>query len=65
MTLNFKKITAILLSVVMLFGAVPLFAADFAANAAENGKCGENISWIFDGGILEISGSGEMENYLV
>lgn len=65
MTLNFKKITAILLSVVMLFGAVPLFAADFAANAAENGECGENISWIFDGGILEISGSGEMENYLV
>ncbi len=65
MTLRLKKITAILLSVVMLFGAMPMLAADFAADAAENGDCGENISWIFDGGILEISGSGEMENYLV
>ncbi|MBQ6066068.1 MAG: leucine-rich repeat protein [Clostridia bacterium] len=61
-----KKILAVLLSVFLLIGALP-----FAAGAAEtvaSGFCGadgENVSWTLnDEGLLVISGTGKMANYL-
>ena len=35
------------------------------ADAANNGKCGDNIYWEFYGGTLEISGNGAMNDYLM
>ena len=61
-----KRVLAVLLSVFLLIGALP-----FAAGAAEtvaSGFCGadgENVSWTLnDEGLLVISGTGKMANYL-
>ncbi|MDO4621246.1 MAG: hypothetical protein Q4B09_11590, partial [Lachnospiraceae bacterium] len=41
------------------------YAEDDAAQAVEKGTCGENLTWTFDsnGGVLTISGQGEMTDY--
>lgn len=62
MTRILKKAASVFLAVIVLFGAMPFVGAD----AAENGTCGENISWqLDDEGALSIFGSGAMENYLI
>ena len=33
------------------------------ANAAENGTCGENLTWTLNKGVLTISGTGAMDDY--
>lgn len=59
---TFNRALAVILSVIMLFGALP-FTAFATYNA---GKCGENLEWSFDSvsGLLSITGSGDMEDYL-
>ncbi|MBR2867892.1 MAG: leucine-rich repeat protein [Clostridia bacterium] len=58
----FRKTVAAVLSVVIALssGAVSAFAA------SSDGVCGENLEWSYDSenGILGITGSGEMQDYL-
>lgn len=32
-------------------------------NVVNSGKCGENLTWVYDNGVLTISGKGEMYDY--
>lgn len=59
MKTNVKKITAIILSAMLLLCSIPLisFAAEY------EGECGENMRWSLSGGALEITGSGAMTEY--
>ncbi len=59
MKTNVKKITAIILSAMLLLCSIPLvsFAAEY------EGECGENMRWSLSDGVLEITGSGEMYEY--
>ncbi len=60
---KFKKLTAIVLSVLMLISAVPVVSS--AAEIIDSGKCGDNLTWTLDGdGTLTISGEGEMYNFV-
>ncbi len=61
-----KKISAFLLSLVLLLGIVPLADLDIIASAETySGTCGDNLTWTLDTktGELVISGSGDMDNY--
>ncbi|MBQ3603392.1 MAG: leucine-rich repeat domain-containing protein [Clostridia bacterium] len=57
----FKKSLAVIMAVAMMICAIP-----FTASAAiYSGTCGDNLTWVLDTetGVLEISGTGDMENY--
>ena len=54
-----KILSAILTAVIML----SLFAVPAVAHA-EGGVCGENLTWTLEDGVLTISGTGPMSNYL-
>ena len=58
----FKHSVSVILAVLIAFGTVSVAA--FAADS--NGECGENLSWTFDeaNGTLNITGSGEMSDFL-
>ena len=62
---SLKKLLASLMTVVMLFGLVPMMNFSITASAAEvySGTCGENLTWTLDTetGELVISGEGEMD----
>ncbi len=53
-----NKILGLILVMCMLLGGVHT-----AVNAAESGSCGINASWTLDGGVLTISGTGDMTDY--
>lgn len=59
MKTSFKKITAIILSAMLLLCSLPItsFAAEY------EGECGRNMRWSLTDGMLEITGSGEMTEY--
>ena len=59
MKTNVKKITAVILSVMLLLCSLPIvsFAAEY------EGECGENMRWSLTDGVLEITGSGAMTEY--
>ncbi len=71
----FKKAVCVFLVVAMLLCAAPLSGFvglelpslfDFKAQAASySGTCGDNLTWSLDTetGLLEITGTGDMENY--
>ena len=74
---KFKGALSLLLCMIMVFGAVavsgdgielPSISDIFGtkATAATSGTCGDNLTWSFDEstGTLEISGTGDMANYL-
>ena len=54
------KIISAMLTAVMLFS---LFAVPAVVHA-EGGVCGENLTWTLEDGVLTISGTGPMSNYL-
>ena len=61
-----KKISAFLLSLVLLLGIVPLADLDITASAETySGTCGDNLTWTLDTetGELVISGEGEMYDW--
>ena len=61
-----KKISAFLLSLVLIFGIVPLADLDIIASAETySGTCGDNLTWTLDTetGELVISGEGEMYDW--
>ena len=54
-----KKILSVIIVMSMLCAFLPVMV-----NAATNGTCGENLTWVLDSeGTLTISGEGEMESY--
>lgn len=59
---SFKKVSAILLSLIIVFG---IFSVAAHAEGVVSGKAGENVTWSFDpeSGTLTIDGSGAMNDY--
>ena len=61
MKILLKKLGAVVIASVMLLSVLPLFASadDYS------GSCGDNLTYEFDSytGLLEISGTGKMEDY--
>ena len=53
-----KRVLGLVLVLSMLMSLVPT-----AANAAESGTCGDNLTWTLDNGTLTISGTGNMYDY--
>ena len=68
---NFKKFTAIILSMIMVFGFLPIIPnnltqvqADAGNTDISSGTCGDGLNWTLDDeGKLTISGMGAMNNY--
>lgn len=59
-----KKIGVFLMMIVMIGSIIGPITPINAAEIVVQGMCGENIAWtLYDDGLLDISGSGEMENY--
>ncbi|MCD8001482.1 MAG: leucine-rich repeat domain-containing protein [Oscillospiraceae bacterium] len=52
-----------LLILLLTLGLAALLSTAALADDAASGTCGDNLPWIFDNGVLTISGEGEMENY--
>ena len=55
-----KRMTAMLLVLVMAVSLLPSYAH---AAQLPSGTCGNNLTWILDGNILTISGTGAMDDY--
>jgi len=53
-----KKQLVLCLAFLFLLSALPL-----TAQAAEEGTCGQNITWSYSGGTLTVSGSGAMDDF--
>lgn len=56
-----KQITSLLLSLLMLLTLLP--TAAWAENAVHSGKCGKDLTWTLENGVLTIEGLDNMENY--
>lgn len=56
-----KRILALLLTVSMVLTLLPM---GVLAAEAENGVCGDNVTWTVEDGILTISGTGPMYDYM-
>lgn len=69
-----NKVFSVLMAIVLVLSAAPLsgFAGldisgifAFEAEAATDGTCGENLTWVLeDNGTLTVSGTGAMINYI-
>ena len=65
-----KKILAGVIAICLAFGSAALLpqntftdSTNISASAestATSGKCGENVTWVLDNGVLTISGTGPM-----
>ncbi len=60
-----KKLFSIILTIAIIICTLPMSALTASAANAENGSCGDNLTWSLDAdsGVLTISGSGAMTNY--
>lgn len=56
-----KQITSLLLSLLMLLTLLP--TAAWAENTVHSGKCGKDLTWTLENGVLTIEGLDNMENY--
>ncbi len=56
-----RKLTSILLALVMVLALLPFGAA--TAEAATSGSCGSGVTWKLDNGTLTISGKGAMTDF--
>ncbi len=56
--INTRKILSVLVTVAMVFIMVPKGIV-----RADSGNCGPGLTWSFSGGVLTISGSGDMYDY--
>lgn len=56
-----KQITSLLLSLLMLLTLLP--TAAWAEDAVHSGKCGKDLTWTLENGVLTIEGLDNMENY--
>lgn len=57
----FKKTAALILSIALIIVSVPISAN--VVTDTVSGSCGDNLTWSLAGGVLTISGSGEMYDY--
>ena len=55
------RILSILLVLCLALSLLPGTA--WAAEVVASGKCGENVTWMLRGGVLTISGTGDMHDY--
>lgn len=60
--MNMKRIAAALIALAVLLAPFPACAEASAAEASDD-KCGANLTWQLDGGVLRISGTGAMYDY--
>lgn len=65
-----KRILSVVVSICMLVACFSMLPEDlfqdgigFVASAANSGRCGANLYWTYNNGVLTISGSGPMYNY--
>ena len=68
-----KRIISVLMAVAMLFGTAAdlpreIFNTDMLISASAEGEtvsgsCGDNVTWNYSGGMLSLSGSGDMYDY--
>lgn len=59
-----QKITAVMLTLLLLASIIPLNSMIYVeAATTDGGKVNDTISWNYNDGALTISGSGEMPNY--
>ncbi len=60
---KFKKLPSLLITLTMVLSVIPFGA--LSASAASGGSCGVNISWTLDAssGLLEITGTGDMDDF--
>ena len=56
-----RKIVSVLLCVLLLASLLPVSAF---ADTTASGTCGEDVTWTYEDGVLTISGTGAMENYI-
>ncbi len=56
-----KRILALLLMCVLVIACIPATVAQAAVVA--QGSCGDNVTWSLEGGVLTLSGTGDMKNY--
>lgn len=63
--MNIKKAVAVLLCAIMLFSYSSAMAQTMQNRDTYSGSCGQNTFWSLDtdNGLLEISGSGEIDDY--
>ena len=59
--ISVRVITAVCLTAALLFGCC---TASVQASDVLTGVCGKNVTWKLEGGVLTISGMGDMNDYL-
>lgn len=57
-----KQITSLLLSLLMLLTLLP--TAAWAEDTVHSGICGDNLDWTLENGVLTITGTGGMADYI-
>ena len=58
----YKRITSLILALIMCIGVFPVLGG--AAEVLDSGTCGDTLFWrLYDDGLLEIYGEGEMWDY--
>ena len=57
-----KQITSLLLSLLMLLTLLP--TAAWAEDTVHSGTCGDNLDWTLENGVLTITGTGGMDDYI-
>ena len=55
-----KQVLSGLLVLCLIFSLLPVSAF---ADTAKSGTCGDNLTWTLQDGVLNISGTGDMEDY--
>lgn len=61
-----KRLFTLILALVLLLGALPAAATETTEPTAvtrEPGYCGENMTWVYQDGVLTIQGEGEMDDF--
>lgn len=56
-----RKICSLVVVLCLLASMITMLSV--TVSAAESGECGENVTWVFENGVLTISGTGAMKNY--
>lgn len=60
-----KKITSMVLALIMILSVMAVGIVNVSAAIVDSGTCGDNVTWVLDdNGVLTISGSGEMRNFM-
>ncbi|MBO4934931.1 MAG: leucine-rich repeat protein [Clostridia bacterium] len=61
---RFKKTVSAIVALLMIAALLPAGFAASALDDVDDDKCGENLTWSLDDGVLTISGSGAMDDFM-